>query len=136
MREKDNERNIVRNNNNVENEVKEAGGTNSTVNNQQERKRKKVNRIRIKRAVEVEKGEGVMRLFLVNCNGLGPHTLDKLDQIVDASKSRKIDGLLISSSDVKWTEYNKDKMVCKLKNINKNVTLNTSDSGEEVMDRR
>ena len=112
---KDNESKIVRNNKNVENEDNEAGEINNKVNNQQERKRNKVDRIRVKGVVEVEKGEGVVRMFSVNCNGLGPCAKGKLDQIIDASKSRKTDSLLISSSDVRWTEHDEEKMKCNLK---------------------
>ena len=134
---KDNESKIAQNNNNVENEDNKAGEMNSKANNQQKRKRNKADRIRVKGVVESEKGEGVVRIFSVKCNGLGPHAKGKLDQIIDASKNRKIDGLLISSSDVRWTEYDKEKIKCDLKkNINKNVMLNASDSGEEVMDGR
>ena len=43
---------------------------------------------------------------------------------------------MTSSSDVRWTEYNKDKIICNLKNINKNVVLNVSDIGEKVIDGR
>ena len=65
--------------------------------------------------LEEVKEERVVRFFSVNCNGIGPYTLGKLDQIIDASNSRKIDGLFISSSDVRWTKYDKDRMMCNLK---------------------
>ena len=40
-------------------------------------------------------------LFSVNYNGLGPYAVGEIDQIMDSSKLRKIDGLMISSSDVR-----------------------------------
>ena len=115
MCEKDNISKIVRNSNNIEQEGNEAVGIKRNKNNHQKRKRNEVDRIKVKGLVEEEKREGVVRLFSVNCNGLGPHALGKLDQIIDASTRRKIDGLLINSSDVRWTEHNKEKMTCKLK---------------------
>ena len=54
---KDNESKIVRNNKNIENEDNEAGEINSKVNNQQEKKRNKVDRMSVKGVVEAEKGE-------------------------------------------------------------------------------
>ena len=51
-------------------------------------------------------------------------------------KKGKIDGLMISSTDARWNESYENKMMHRLKNINKNITLNASDSGEKVNDGR
>ena len=42
-----------------------------------ERIKKKVDRIKVKRKVEDEKEEGVVRLFSVNFNGFGPYSESK-----------------------------------------------------------
>ena len=39
---------------------------------------------------------------------------------------------MTSSSDVRWNHRNKMNMICRLTNMSQNVTLNSSDSGEEV----
>ena len=52
------------------------------------------------------------------------------------SNVRKIEGLMISSSDVGWNVNNDVKIFNKLKRANKNVVVNDSDSEEEVEDGR
>ena len=116
---KDNRSEIVTNCNNEEQEGNETGGNKTNEKNQQRRIRSKVDRIKVKGLVEEEKWDGVVRLFSVNYNGLGPRAVGKIDQTLDSSKRMKIDGLMISSSEVRWTEHNKNKMTCNLKNINK-----------------
>ena len=48
------------------------------------------------------------------------------------SKISKIDGLMISSSDILWNAKNNVKMINELKCTNKNVVINNYDSVEEV----
>ena len=95
MCEKDNRSKIVRNCNNEEQEGNETGGNKRNKKNQQERKRNKVERTKVKGLLEEEKGDGVVRLFSVNCNGLGPHAVGKVDQTIDSSKHRKSDDLMV-----------------------------------------
>ena len=45
---------------------------------------------------------------------------------------RNIEGLMISQSDVRWNVINETNMVCRLKNVNKNVMIKMSDSREEI----
>ena len=108
--EKDNSSEMVTNSNNEEQEGNEScEGKSENATNHEERNRNKVGRIKVKGQVDEDKEDGVVRLFSANCNGLGPHAVSKIDQIMESSERRKIDGLMISSSDVRWTEYNKDK---------------------------
>ena len=65
--------------------------------------------------MEEEKGDGVILLFSVNFNGLGPCVVGKIDQILDSGMRKKIYGLMISSSDVRRTKHNKNKMIGDLK---------------------
>ena len=51
--------------------------------------------------IEDEKEVGVVRLFSRNCNGFGPYSESKIDQIKEMNTVRNIDGLMISSSDVR-----------------------------------
>ena len=108
--EKGNRSEIVTNSDNDEQEGNETGGNKRNENKQQETMRNKVDRTKIKGLVEEAKRDGVLRLFLVNCDGLGPCALGKIDQMIDSRKRRKINGLMISSSDVRWTKCDKDKM--------------------------
>ena len=48
------------------------------------------------------------------------------------SNTRKMDRIMISSSDVRQNTKSNMIMINKLKPINKNIIVNTSDSGEEV----
>ena len=43
--------------------------------------RKRVNVIEVKGEIDHVKEEGVVCLFSVNCNGLGPHSAGKMEQI-------------------------------------------------------
>ena len=95
-------------------------------------RRRRVDVTKVKGKIEEVKDEGVVRLFSVNCNGLGPQSSGKIEQIKKESKMRKIDGVMISSSDVRWNVKNKAMMTNKLKSMNSNVIVNTSDSGENV----
>ena len=95
-------------------------------------RRCRVDAIKFKGKIDEVKDEGVVRLFSVNCNGLGPQSSCKLEQIKKESNVRKIDGVMISSSDARWNMKNKTMMTNKLKSTNSNVIVNTSDSGEKV----
>ena len=48
------------------------------------------------------------------------------------SKIRKVDGLMISQSDVRWNAKSNVKILNKLKYSNQSVVVNDSNSGEEV----
>ena len=82
--------------------------------------------------VEDEKEIRLVRLFSANYNGFGSCSESKINQIKEMSMVRNMDGLVISSSDVRWKAKNETNMVHRLKNMNKKVTISTSDSGEEV----
>ena len=123
--------------NNEEQEGNEACEDKSEkVTKQKERNRSKFDRKKVKGKVEEDKEDGVVRLFSVNCNGLRPRAASKIDQTMDSSERRKTDGLMTSSSDIRWSEHDENKMTCELKNMNKNVMLNASDGGEKVNDGR
>ena len=66
------------------------------------------------------KEEGVVLLFSVTCNGLGRHSVLKIEQIKQMSKIRKIDGLMISSSDFRWKIMKNMMMINELKHLSKN----------------
>ena len=93
--------------------------------------RKIVDKMKVKGKLDVVKEEDVVRLFSENCNDLGPYSEGKTEQLKLMSKIRKIVGLMISLSDVRWNVKNNMKMPNKLKCMNKNFTINISDSGEE-----
>ena len=80
------------------------------------------------------KEEGVVRLFSVNCNGFGTHSEAKNEQLKVMSKIKNTDGSMITFSDVRWNVKHEIKMTFRLKNANRNVIINNSDSGEEVED--
>ena len=67
------------------------------------------------------KEEGAVRLFSVNCNGFGPHSEGKIEQLKVVGKIRNIDGLMITLSGVRCNVKNEIKMTFRLKNANKNV---------------
>ena len=94
--------------------------------------RKRVDKIKVKSKLDDAKEEGVSRLFSFNCNDLGLHSEEKIEQLKLTKKIRKIDGLMISSSDVRCNTKNNKKMLYKLKHTNKNSTINNSDSGDDV----
>ena len=52
-------------------------------------RRRRVDVMKVKGKIEEVKDEGVVRLFSVNCNGLGPQSSCKLEQIKKESKMRK-----------------------------------------------
>ena len=77
------------------------------------------NKTRIRKRVEKINGKGklddvneevVVRLFSVNCNGFGPHSEGKIEKLKLMSKIRKIDGLMIRSSDVRCNVRNNMKI--------------------------
>ena len=72
------------------------------------------------------------RLFPVNCNGFGPRSNDKIDQIIQDSRDRNIDVVLIGSSDTRWGTLNKNVIESKLKTINGKILINTSDRNETL----
>ena len=86
---------------------------------------------KVKGKVEYEKELGVVRLFSENCNGFKLCLESKIDQI-KMSTVRNTDGLMISSSDARWNSKNETNVVHRLKSMNKNVVIKTSDSGEEI----
>ena len=48
------------------------------------------------------KEDGTVKLFAVNYNVLGPYSERKIEQLKLISKIRKINGLMINSSDFRW----------------------------------
>ena len=95
-----------------------------------ERTKRKEDKMKVKGKVEDEKEEGVVRLFSANFNGFGPCSESKIDQTKETSKLRNMDGLMASSSDVRWNVRNEMKTI-----MSNNVAMSASDSGEEVDDR-
>ena len=88
-------------NNDNKQEVKDRCETNrNKVTKMNARIRKKVDKIKVKGKVDDVKEELVVRLFSTNCNSFGPHSEGKIEQLKVMSKIRKIDGLMIYSSDV------------------------------------
>ena len=61
------------------------------------RNRRRCDEIKVKGLVQKKKDQSVTRLFSVNCNGFGPRSNDKIDQIIRESRKRIIDGVLIRS---------------------------------------
>ena len=106
------------------------------LNKDEHKNKKKVDKIKDKGKVEDVKEEGVVRLLSVNFNGFGICSAGKIEQLKVMSKLRNTDGLMISSSDIRWNVKNQMKITYELKNANKNVVINKSDSGEEAEDRR
>ena len=54
-------------------------------------------------------------MFALNCNGMGPDSVDKMRQLGKKSKEKGIDGTLISSADSCWNNVNKtclEKLKC------------------------
>ena len=74
----------------------------------------------------------MVRLFPVNCNGIGPQSSDKLETNNKESKKIKVEGMIIRMLDVRWNARNKMIMINKLKIINSNVIVSASDSIKEV----
>ena len=66
------------------------------------RRRQRCGEIKVEGGVTEIKNKGITRLFSVNCNGFGPGSTDKIDQVIRESKSRNVDGAMISSSDTRW----------------------------------
>ena len=54
--------------------------------------------IMVKGGVTKIKDKGMTRLFSENCNGFGPGSNDKIDQVIRESKSRSVDSIMISLS--------------------------------------
>ena len=90
---------------------------------------KRADKIKVKGKVDDVKEEGVVRLFLANCNGFGPHSEGKIEQLKVMSKIIKVDRLMVSSSDIRCNAKNNMKILNKFKDMNKNVMLNNYDSG-------
>ena len=55
------------------------------------RNRKRCDEIKVKGSVKKKKEQSITRLFSVNCNGLGPRSNDKIDQVIRESRERSID---------------------------------------------
>ena len=63
---------------------------------------------------------------------MGSKTRTKSDQLIKSSKEKKIDGVLISSTDGRHTFKYEDAMSNTLNKIKASTIINTSDSGKEV----
>ena len=90
--------------------------------------------IKIKGRVDKEKRQGTERLFVVNCDGFGPDKGTqslKVHQLSDETEKKKLDGILISSSDIRWNIRSRNRFETKLRAIASHVALNTSDSRQE-----
>ena len=85
------------------------------------RRRQRCGEIKVKGGVTEIKNKGITRLFSVNCNGFGPGSNDKIDQVIRESKRRNIDGAMISSSDTRWGTVNKSIIENKLKSITSKI---------------
>ena len=99
--------------NNVNIEIEE-----SRVSERRSVKRQRCGEIKVKGGVVKVKDKGTMRLFSVDCNGFGPGSSDKIDQIIRESKRRHVDGIMISLSDTRWGTVNSSVIENKLKSIN------------------
>ena len=70
-------------------------------------RRHRFDSMKVKGKLEKVKDEGVVRFFPANWNGIGLQLSGKLKQIKKESKMRKIDDVIIISSDARWNAKNK-----------------------------
>ena len=75
-------------------------------------RRQRCGEIKVKGIVTKNKNEGITTFFLVNCNGFGPGSNEKTDQVIREIKCREIEFIMTSSSDTMWETVKKDQ--CKI----------------------
>ena len=75
---------------------------------------------KVKVGVTKMKDKGTTGLFSVYCNGFGPGSSEKIDQVIKEIKRRHVDETMISSSDTRWRTVDKSTIGNKLKTIASN----------------
>ena len=73
--------------------------------------------MKLRGGVSPEKERGIIRLFAVNYNGMGPKSIDKLRGLGQKSKDKGIDGAMIISADAHWDNRTKNYLETKLKSM-------------------
>ena len=82
--------------------------------------------------VESIKQENVVRILALNPRGFGPKNKEKINMLKKAMVEWKIDVVLMSSTDRRWTEMKLDQMKKQMRSVNKNVEIIASDSREKT----
>ena len=70
-----------------------------------------------------------MRLYLVNLNGFGVDSIEKIEQMKRAVEQNQIDCILMSSPDRKQTSSNENQIVGIFWAVYQNMIINTANSG-------
>ena len=66
------------------------------------KRRKRCDAIKVKVRANKNEEKVVVRFFPVNCNGFGPRSNSKIEQVIKERKRRDVDEILISSSCARW----------------------------------
>ena len=72
------------------------------------KRRQRFNETKIKGRVNKNKSKSVTKFFSLNWNVFGPRSKNKKYQVIKESKRREIDGIMISLSNARWGNVNKN----------------------------
>ena len=75
-----------------------------------------------------EKNQQTMRILLINSHGIGIDSYEKIQQLKKVMVSLKVDTVLLSSLDRKWTKWSESIMAKKLQIDIMKLVIVTSDS--------
>ena len=78
--------------------------------------------------INAEKRETSTRIMSINANSFSYKNEEKIDQMIDFCKNNKIDIVMISETNCKWTTRTKDLMSSKMKTLGRETRCSCADS--------
>ena len=78
--------------------------------------------------INAEKRETSTRIMSINANSFSYKNEEKIDQMIDFCKNNKIDIVMISETNCKWTTRTKDLMSSKMKTLGRETRCSYADS--------
>ena len=79
--------------------------------------------------VDIHKNPDCIRILSLNPSEFGPDNAEKMELMMRAARTNKIDGILLSSPDRKWTTSRIEQIKRKFKKVNKEIIVIALDSG-------
>ena len=78
--------------------------------------------------INAEKRETNIRIMSTNANSFSCENEEKIDQMIDFCKNNKIDVVIISETNCKWTTTAKDTMSSKMKTLGRETRCSYADN--------
>jgi len=131
------ERNIQRNNNDGDDDLERLQNQINTIENEYSYGINKRNHSLINQGyVDSTKHQDCIRFLFLNPRGFGPDKEEKVEMMLEAIKRYDLDGVMLSSTDRKWSSTSIKQMKRIFRRISPEIEIATSDSGQEARTAR